>query len=245
MRTFKFLIVGALILVANGAYAQRDMILTQAGEEVRCRIIDETPVRFVFAYLKDGKPYRSEIFKNLVTSFKFNFYDKDLPNADKLPEAMYRATDGVDSQSPRSLSTSSKSTVSKRKKKKKKSKSEAEKVATDSDPLKEKDTNTLEKTEVVSTSPSTNQTSAQSNKRIERKNRKTESTTVASQPEQVRSGEIASTSSRQTEKKPKSPVNTTKKNETTEKRESVNVAAGEGENIEVKKCGSEKNTYRK
>jgi len=104
MRTFKFLIVGAFILTMNSVQAQRDMILTQAGEELRCRIIDETPIRFVFAYLKNGKPYRSEIFKTLVTSFKFDYYAADLPNADKLPEAMYRAMGSSDSESPRALS---------------------------------------------------------------------------------------------------------------------------------------------
>jgi hypothetical protein len=104
MRTFKFLIVGAFILTMNSVQAQRDMILTQAGEELRCRIIDETPIRFVFVYLKNGKPYRSEIFKTLVTSFKFDYYAADLPNADKLPKAMYRAMGSSDSESPRALS---------------------------------------------------------------------------------------------------------------------------------------------
>jgi hypothetical protein len=112
MKTFKFLIVGAFILTMNSVQAQRDMILTQAGEELRCRIVDETPVRFVFAYLKDGKPYRSEIFKTLVISFKFDYYDADLPNVDKLPEAMYRAIGSFDSESPRALS--SKNTSSKK-----------------------------------------------------------------------------------------------------------------------------------
>lgn len=120
MRTFKFLIVGAFVLTVSSVQAQRDMILTQAGEQVRCRIIDETPVRFVFAYLKNGKPYRSEIFKTLVTSFKFNYYDADLPNADKLPEAMYRATGTSDSESPRALSSENNS--SKKVKKKRRSK---------------------------------------------------------------------------------------------------------------------------
>jgi hypothetical protein len=118
MRTFKFLVIGVFILTMNSVRAQRDLILTQADEELRCRIIDETPVRFVFAYLKDGKPYRSEIFKTLVTSFKFDYYDADLPNADKLPEAMYRAIGGADPESPRALS--SKSTSSKREKRNRK-----------------------------------------------------------------------------------------------------------------------------
>lgn len=106
----KYVRLTVLVLVISCCFtytdsmAQRDMIRTQAGEEIRCRIIDETPVRVVFAYLKNGKPYRSEIFKNLVTSFKFNFYATDLPNANKLPEAMYRATDNVGSQSSQASS---------------------------------------------------------------------------------------------------------------------------------------------
>jgi hypothetical protein len=119
MRTFKFLIVGAFILTTSSVQAQRDMILTQAGEELRCRIVDETPVRFVFAYLKDGKPYRSEIFKTLVTSFKFDYYDADLPNADKLPEAMYRAIGSSDSESPRALSSKNISSKKERKRSRK------------------------------------------------------------------------------------------------------------------------------
>lgn len=105
VKTFRVLTAAAFILIVSSVQAQRDMIVTQAGEQLRCRIIDETPARFVFAYLKDGKPYRSEIFKNLVTTFKFNHFDADLPNADKLPEALYRATAGSDIESPRALSS--------------------------------------------------------------------------------------------------------------------------------------------
>lgn len=122
-------LVCACSIGLNRVMAQRDMILTQAGEQLRCRIIDETPVRFAFAYLKDGKPYRSEIFKNLVTSFKFNYYDADLPNADKLPEAMYRATNGVDSQSPRALSLPTNKPEKRSSKEKRKQKEGKEKLA--------------------------------------------------------------------------------------------------------------------
>ena len=66
--------------------AQRDLLITQAGEEIRCRILDETPSRFVYAYIgKNNKVLRSEIFKNLVTSFKYNYYDKDLVSSKELP----------------------------------------------------------------------------------------------------------------------------------------------------------------
>lgn len=93
---------------AANAIAQRDVIFTQAGEAIRCRILDETPVRFVFAYVKGDKIYRSEIFKNLVTSFKFNYYPDDLPNVKNLPKAKETILIGENSRNITSQSTSSK-----------------------------------------------------------------------------------------------------------------------------------------
>jgi hypothetical protein len=59
--------------------AQRDIIVTQADEEIRCRILDETPTRFIYAYIgPKGKVLRNEIFKNLVKNFNYNQYDSDL-----------------------------------------------------------------------------------------------------------------------------------------------------------------------
>lgn len=61
------------------SFGQRDQITTQAGEKIRCRILDETPTRFIYAYVApNGKVLRNEIFKNLVTDFKYNVYDEDL-----------------------------------------------------------------------------------------------------------------------------------------------------------------------
>lgn len=72
------------------ATAQRDLITTQAGEKIRCRILDETPNRFIYAYLSpSGKVLRNEIFKNLVTEFKYNFYSSDIVvNGKKMPEGV-------------------------------------------------------------------------------------------------------------------------------------------------------------
>lgn len=69
----------------NEASAQRDVIITQSGEEIRCRILDETPTRFIYAYLgPKGKILRNEIFKNLVQDFKFNLYSSDImPDGDQ------------------------------------------------------------------------------------------------------------------------------------------------------------------
>lgn len=67
------------------AFSQRDLIITQAGEEIRCKILDETPTRFIYAYVgpKD-KVLRNEIFKNLVGSFKYGHFSTDLLKNDKL-----------------------------------------------------------------------------------------------------------------------------------------------------------------
>lgn len=93
----------AVVFASSTAHAQRDLIRTQAGEDIRCRIIDETAVRFVFAYLKDGKPYRSEIFKNFVTDFKFNYYESDLPGADKMPTPLKRELGDTQAERSRTL----------------------------------------------------------------------------------------------------------------------------------------------
>ncbi len=65
--------------------AQKDLIITQAGEEIRCKILDETPTRFKYAYLgPQNKILRNEIFKNLVHSFKYGYYSSDILKNDKL-----------------------------------------------------------------------------------------------------------------------------------------------------------------
>lgn len=68
-----------LVLSIGHSFGQRDQITTQAGEKIRCRILDETATRFIYAYVApNGKVLRNEIFKNLVTDFKYNVYDEDL-----------------------------------------------------------------------------------------------------------------------------------------------------------------------
>ncbi|MBA4850845.1 hypothetical protein [Emticicia sp. BO119] len=75
--TIVFFLVSAFSI--GHSFAQRDQITTQAGEKIRCRILDETPTRFIYAYIApNGKVLRNEIFKNLVTDFKYNFYEEDL-----------------------------------------------------------------------------------------------------------------------------------------------------------------------
>jgi hypothetical protein len=91
----KLLIVLFLVLgfASTQSFAQRDEIITQAGEKIRCRILDETPTRFIYAYLSPtGKVLRNEIFKNLVTDFKYNLYPNDIATkGNKLPEGLGNA----------------------------------------------------------------------------------------------------------------------------------------------------------
>lgn len=100
-----------LMLVSFSGIAQRDLIVTQAGENIRCRILDETATRFIFTYVKNEKIYRSEIFKNLVTSFKYNSYDADLRNVKNLPKAIVKESYGGRSSS--TTTSSSEITVKK------------------------------------------------------------------------------------------------------------------------------------
>ena len=79
-----FLVFG---LATVQSFGQRDQITTQAGEKIRCRILDETPSRFIYAYLSPaGKVLRNEIFKNLVSDFKYNFHSSDIvTKGNKMP----------------------------------------------------------------------------------------------------------------------------------------------------------------
>ncbi|WP_165372068.1 hypothetical protein [Emticicia agri] len=98
-----------LCFSATQSFGQRDQITTQAGEKIRCRILDETPTRFIYAYVApNGKVLRNEIFKNLVTDFKYNFYPEDIvtkgnkivtkPTQDKEPEKNTNTAKTTDTQ---------------------------------------------------------------------------------------------------------------------------------------------------
>lgn len=74
-----FVLFLVLFFSTSESFGQRDQITTQAGEKIRCRILDETATRFVYAYIApNGKVLRNEIFKNLVTDFKYDFYPDDI-----------------------------------------------------------------------------------------------------------------------------------------------------------------------
>jgi hypothetical protein len=102
---FKVIVFLAFVLIGSKTYAQKDLIVTQAGEEIRCKILDETPTRFVYAYLgPKNKILRNEIFKNLVSSFKYSYYPSDVLKNDKLTEKakpeQYKRTDTIRPSTP-------------------------------------------------------------------------------------------------------------------------------------------------
>ncbi|MFN3784477.1 MAG: hypothetical protein ACK4R6_11190 [Spirosomataceae bacterium] len=60
-------------------FAQRDRIVTQAGEEIRCKIAEETPARFSYFYINPtGQVAKNQIFKSLVTQFDYNYYPENI-----------------------------------------------------------------------------------------------------------------------------------------------------------------------
>ncbi len=112
------------LVLGQYSFAQRDQIITQAGEKIRCRILDETPTRFIYAYLgPNNKVLRNEIFKNLVTDFKYNVHASDIvvKGGGKLPDAQMT---GKDEPSPRIDTRQPSSSSSKGSSKKQSSRSE-------------------------------------------------------------------------------------------------------------------------
>lgn len=96
------LLLIAFKAVAQRGAAQRDLIITQAGEQIRCRIVDESSMRFGYIYVNDkGKPVRTEIFKTLISSFKYNYFPEDLSSGEKAPPAnTNERTGGSPAKSP-------------------------------------------------------------------------------------------------------------------------------------------------
>ncbi|WP_238808033.1 porin family protein [Emticicia aquatica] len=126
MKLCKVIIVFFLVLTASQSFAQRDEITTQAGEKIRCRILDETPNRFIYAYLSPtGKVLRNEIFKNLVSDFKYNIYPSDIvTKGNKLPEGIGEAREENSASTQRVDTRKSDSSKSKEEAKKSSKKNE-------------------------------------------------------------------------------------------------------------------------
>lgn len=73
---FRLLVI--FLFFSFSAFGQRDLIITQAGEQIRCKITGETSMRFSYSYTNEkGKTVHSEIFKTLVSSYKYNFFQDD------------------------------------------------------------------------------------------------------------------------------------------------------------------------
>ncbi len=84
----KIVLFLGLLFCSMDSYAQRDQITTQAGEKIRCRILDETSMKIIYAYVNNGKVLRTEIFKNLISDYQYNVFPNDLiTKGQKLPEA--------------------------------------------------------------------------------------------------------------------------------------------------------------
>lgn len=86
-RHFSILLFLVFCSTFSLSFGQKDLIITQAGEEIRCKILDETPTKFKYAYLGPKKKVlRNEIFKNLVSSFKYSYFEEDiLKNTKEIP----------------------------------------------------------------------------------------------------------------------------------------------------------------
>lgn len=93
MKHLFFLFFLGLYSVHLACWGQRDKIVTQAGQEIRCKILEESPSRFTYVYLDPtGKVKQSQIFKSLVKSFAYQVYSEDL-SKDKIFQGPKKETE--------------------------------------------------------------------------------------------------------------------------------------------------------
>lgn len=72
-------------MLGASVHAQKDLIVTQAGQEIRCKILEESSMRFTYAYINDkGKVLKTEIFKTLISNYKYNYYPEDVLPGEKI-----------------------------------------------------------------------------------------------------------------------------------------------------------------
>lgn len=84
----RIIIFLGLVLCGFATYGQRDLIITQAGKEIRCKILQESSMRFSYAYINEkGAVSKTEIFKTLISSFKYDYYPEDVLPNEKLFQA--------------------------------------------------------------------------------------------------------------------------------------------------------------
>lgn len=102
MRYFIFFIFIGISFSHLPSWAQRDQIVTQAGQEIRCKILEESPSRFTYAFLDPtGKVKQSQIFKSLVKSFAYQVYAEDV-SQDKIFKSPKKETDVSRFETPKS-----------------------------------------------------------------------------------------------------------------------------------------------
>lgn len=223
--TSQYVILIVLFLaLGQFAFAQRDLITTQAGEKIRCRILDETPTRFIYAYLgPNNKVLRNEIFKNLVTDFKYNFYSSDIvvKGGSKLPNAQKT---GRDEPAPRidtrqSSGNSSKgSTKSSSKKEESSNRSEDSKSMNEKVLSKNKDKDRVIDNQIESKEPSKNSSTNSSSRessskkedektaRQEASRKKAEEARKKKEIEKLKSEEIEDRRAKREEEKSEAPL---------------------------------------
>lgn len=79
MKHILYFVFFGILLTSLPSVAQRDRIITQAGQEIRCKILEESPSRFNYAYVDaKGQVRQSQIFKTLVKSFAYQVYNDDI-----------------------------------------------------------------------------------------------------------------------------------------------------------------------
>ena len=196
------------------AIAQRDQITTQAGEKIRCRILDETPNRFIYAYLSPaGKVLRNEIFKNLVTDFKYNFYSSDIvTKGSKMPDGLGGArqentttTERIDTRKtePSKSSTTKKESKKSNEKVPEKARQTASDKVTESKTIEEKTADkTLETAEKVGskTTETTKKEEKSSSKTAETTKKEEKVANKTTETSEKGSGRTAETGSKKTTK---------------------------------------------
>lgn len=102
MKSIYFLIFFTLLLT-RVSFAQRDQIITQAGKEIRCKILEESPSRFTYAYVEPtGQVKQSQIFKSLVKSFAYQFYPDDI-SKDKIFQVAKKETEVSRFEAPKKV----------------------------------------------------------------------------------------------------------------------------------------------
>jgi hypothetical protein len=211
------LLIVLFLVLGQFAFAQRDQIITQAGEKIRCRILDETPTRFIYAYLgPNNKVLRNEIFKNLVTDFKYNQYSSDIvvKGGAKLPDAQMTGKDepaGPRIDTRKSSGNSSKGST------KSSSKNSSQKEEASSQARKNDETEDSKKSDEVAESRSTE--SKKSDSRSSSK--KEESNSTESKKEDARSAKKEESRSDESKKSNSSKKDESKasKQETARKKE--------------------------